>query len=52
MDHCQIAHFNYIGDSILGIGAHFSAGAITSNYKLDGSEVKIAIKVYPHNRQT
>lgn len=37
----MIAHFNYIGDSILGIRVHFSAGAITSNYKLDGSEIKI-----------
>jgi bifunctional N-acetylglucosamine-1-phosphate-uridyltransferase/glucosamine-1-phosphate-acetyltransferase GlmU-like protein len=37
MDKCQIAHFNYIGDSILGMYVHFSAGGITSNYKLDGS---------------
>ena len=39
----QIAHFNYIGDSILGRKAHFSAGAITSNYKLDGSIIKAKI---------
>lgn len=37
MDNCQIAHFNYVGDSILGVKAHFSAGAITSNLKLDSS---------------
>lgn len=37
MDYCQIAHFNYIGDSILGMKVHFSAGAIISNFKLDGS---------------
>lgn len=43
MDNCQIAHFNYIGDSILGIRVHFSAGAITSNFKLDGSEIKVGV---------
>lgn len=43
MERSQIAHFNYIGDSILGIHAHFGAGAITSNYKLDGSEIKVTI---------
>lgn len=39
MDKSQIVHFNYVGDSILGIHAHFAAGAITSNYKLDGSSI-------------
>lgn len=42
MDNSQISHFNYIGDSILGCKSHFGAGAKTSNYKLDGSEIKIA----------
>lgn len=40
---CQIAHFNYIGDSILGHKTHFSAGAITSNLKLDSSEINIVV---------
>ena len=44
MNDCQIAHFNYVGDSILGRKAHLSAGAITSNYKLDGSEVNVLWK--------
>jgi NDP-sugar pyrophosphorylase family protein len=43
MDRCQIAHFNYIGDSILGIHAHFGAGAITSNFKMDGSAIKVQL---------
>lgn len=43
MNSCQISHLNYIGDSILGMNAHFSAGATTSNYKLDGSEIKIGL---------
>jgi bifunctional N-acetylglucosamine-1-phosphate-uridyltransferase/glucosamine-1-phosphate-acetyltransferase GlmU-like protein len=45
MDRCQIAHFNYVGDSILGIHAHFAAGSIISNYKLDGSLIKIQKRV-------
>lgn len=33
----QVPHFNYVGDSILGHGAHLGAGAITSNVKSDRS---------------
>ena len=28
-------HFNYVGDSVLGNGAHLGAGAICSNFRLD-----------------
>jgi UDP-N-acetylglucosamine diphosphorylase / glucose-1-phosphate thymidylyltransferase / UDP-N-acetylgalactosamine diphosphorylase / glucosamine-1-phosphate N-acetyltransferase / galactosamine-1-phosphate N-acetyltransferase len=35
LDKSQICHFNYVGDSVLGEGAHLAAGAITSNLKLD-----------------
>lgn len=30
---CQVPHFNYVGDSILGHGAHLGAGSILSNVK-------------------
>ena len=30
---CQIPHFNYVGDSILGFKAHLGAGVILSNVK-------------------
>jgi NDP-sugar pyrophosphorylase family protein len=30
----QLAHFNYVGDSILGPDAHLGAGVVLSNYKL------------------
>ena len=40
-DKVQIPHFNYVGDSILGFGAHFGAGVITSNVKCDKTEVSI-----------
>ena len=32
-------HFNYIGDSILGFGAHLGAGAILSNMRCDGAPI-------------
>ena len=35
MDGAQVPHFNYVGDSILGNGAHFGAGVICSNLRLD-----------------
>jgi NDP-sugar pyrophosphorylase family protein len=35
MDHVQVPHFSYVGDSILGNGAHFGAGVICSNLRLD-----------------
>ena len=34
-DHVEIAHFNYVGDSILGYYSHMGAGSITSNVKSD-----------------
>ncbi len=40
-DKVQVPHYNYIGDSILGFGAHFGAGAITSNVKGNKTNVTI-----------
>lgn len=37
----QVPHYNYVGDSVLGCGAHFGAGVITSNVKGDKSLVII-----------
>ncbi|MCC6355443.1 MAG: UDP-N-acetylglucosamine diphosphorylase, partial [Verrucomicrobiae bacterium] len=37
-DGCEVPHFNYVGDSILGHKAHIGAGVILSNVKLDRSE--------------
>ena len=41
MDGAQAPHFNYVGDSILGEGAHLGAGAICSNLRSDKQGVKI-----------
>lgn len=38
-DGVQVPHYNYVGDSILGYHSHMGAGAITSNFKADGSEI-------------
>lgn len=38
----QVPHFNYVGDSILGHGAHLGAGVILSNLK--SSRQSVAIK--------
>lgn len=37
----QVPHYNYVGDSILGYGAHLGAGAVTSNLKSDKKTVKV-----------
>lgn len=39
----QVPHYNYVGDSVLGCGAHMGAGAILSNVKSDKSFVTISV---------
>ncbi len=41
LDQVQAPHFNYVGDSILGNGAHLGAGVICSNLRLDQGEVTV-----------
>ena len=41
LNHVQVPHYNYIGDSILGYKAHTGAGTICSNLKTDGKSVVI-----------
>jgi UDP-N-acetylglucosamine diphosphorylase / glucose-1-phosphate thymidylyltransferase / UDP-N-acetylgalactosamine diphosphorylase / glucosamine-1-phosphate N-acetyltransferase / galactosamine-1-phosphate N-acetyltransferase len=38
-DACEVPHFNYVGDAILGHKAHLGAGVILSNVRLDRGEV-------------
>lgn len=40
-DEVQLPHFNYVGDSVLGKGAHLGAGAIISNFKTTKELVKV-----------
>lgn len=43
LNRVQTPHFNYVGDSILGNGAHFGAGVICSNVRLDQKNVTIPL---------
>lgn len=40
-DRVQVPHYNYVGDSILGRGAHLGAGAICSNVRTDKQNVVV-----------
>ncbi len=40
---CEVPHFNYVGDSILGYRAHLGAGVICSNVRLDRTSVKLSL---------
>lgn len=44
ISHVQVPHYNYVGDSVLGIYSHMGAGSITSNVKSDKTLVTIKIK--------
>ena len=37
----QVAHYNYVGDSVLGYKSHMGAGSITSNVKSDKTLVTV-----------
>lgn len=41
LDGAQIPHFSYVGDSVIGQGAHLGAGVICSNLRLDQKAVKV-----------
>jgi len=40
-NNCQVPHFNYVGDSILGHKAHLGAGVVLSNVKVVKSNVTV-----------
>lgn len=41
LNNAKVPHYNYVGDSILGNGAHTGAGVILSNLKSDGKNIVI-----------
>ncbi len=41
LERVQVPHFSYVGDSVLGNGAHLGAGVICSNLRLDQTEVPV-----------
>ena len=46
-NHCQVPHFNYVGDSILGYKAHLGAGVVLSNFKSLGRNVTVMVDGVP-----
>ena len=40
---CQVPHFNYVGDSIVGAKAHLAAGVIVSNLKLTADNIILRV---------
>ena len=47
LNHAVAAHFNYIGDSILGYKAHLGAGVKISNFKLVPGNITVEIDGKP-----
>ncbi len=43
MDGVQVPHFSYVGDSVLGNGAHLGAGVILSNLRLDQQTISVRL---------
>jgi len=43
LDQVETAHFNYVGDSILGRKAHLGAGVICANVRLDRGPVPVRL---------
>ncbi|MBM3837184.1 MAG: UDP-N-acetylglucosamine diphosphorylase [Verrucomicrobia bacterium] len=44
---CQVPHFNYVGDSVIGHKAHLGAGVKISNLKLDRTNVTVEVNGKP-----
>ncbi len=44
MENTQTPHFSYVGDSILGSGAHLGAGVILSNLRFDQANVRVKVE--------
>lgn len=49
LDGVQVPHFSYVGDSVLGNGAHLAAGAICSNLRLDQRTVTVNTPAGPRD---
>jgi len=43
LPHTAVAHFNYIGDSVVGSHVNIGAGAKTANFRLDGKHVRVKV---------
>lgn len=41
LDKCEVPHFNYVGDTIVGNRGHLAAGVICSNLRLDRKNIRL-----------
>ncbi len=41
LNNVKVPHFSYVGDSVLGNGAHLGAGVVLSNFRLDKQLISI-----------
>lgn len=41
LNNTNVAHFNYVGDSVLGSQVNVGGGAIIANFRLDGTAIKV-----------
>ena len=46
-NNCQVTHFNYVGDSILGFKSHLGAGVVLSNVKAMKGNVTVELDGKP-----
>ena len=44
-DNSSVAHFNFIGDSIIGSNVNFEAGSITANHFNERKNKEIFVKI-------
>ena len=44
-DNSSVAHFNFIGDSIIGSNVNFEAGSITANHFNERKDKEIFVKI-------
>lgn len=44
LNRCKLAHFNYVGDSIVGQNVNLAGGAKIANYRLDKQTVTVRYK--------
>ena len=43
LDKCEVPHFNYVGDTIVGNRGHLAAGVICSNLRLDRKNIRLRL---------
>jgi NDP-sugar pyrophosphorylase family protein len=48
-NNCQVPHFNYVGDSILGYKAHLGAGVVLSNFRSLPGNVMVKVNGLPRD---